>query len=102
VRWLFFYAGALEPAATARFQGWDKDKPTGFGPFEEIEAIVSGQLESAPYMLGDTFSAADILYGSAVMFFKGTLFPARKHYDDYLARLIERPAYQRSQKRDDG
>jgi len=102
VRWLFFYAGALEPAATARFQGWDKDKPTGFGTFEEIEAIVSSQLESAPYMLGDTFSAADILYGSAVMFFKGTLFPARKHYDDYLARLIERPAYQRSQKRDDG
>src|SRR5678815_2590318 len=24
VRWLFFYAGVLEPAATARFQGWDK------------------------------------------------------------------------------
>ena len=33
VRWLFFYAGALEPAATSRFQGWDKDKPTGFGKF---------------------------------------------------------------------
>jgi len=102
VRWLFFYAGALEPAATARFQGWDKEKPTGFGPFEELEALVSNQLESAPYMLGDTFSAADILYGSAVMFFKGTLFPARKHYDDYLARLGARPAFQRAQKRDDG
>jgi hypothetical protein len=36
------------------------------------------------------------------MFFKGTLFPARKHYDDYLTRLSARPAYQRSQKRDDG
>ena len=102
VRWLFFYAGALEPAATARFQGWDKNKPTGFGTFEEIEGIVSSQLESAPYMLGDTFSAADILYGSAVMFFKGTLFPAREHYDDYLARLSARPAYQRAQKRDEG
>jgi len=102
VRWLFFYAGVLEPAATARFQGWDKEKPTGFGTFEEIEAMISSQLESAPYMLGDTFSAADILYGSAVMFFKGTLFPARRHYDDYLARLSARPAYQRSQKRDEG
>lgn len=102
VRWLFFYAGVLEPAATARFQGWDKEKPTGFGTFEEIEAVISNQLESTPFMLGDTFSAADILYGSAVQFFKGTLFPARKHYDDYLARLSSRPAYQRSQKRDDG
>lgn len=102
VRWLFFYAGALEPAATARFQGWDKEKPTGFGTFEEIEAMISNQLESAPYMLGDTFSAADILYGSAVMFFKGTLFPPRKHYDEYLARLSARPAFQRAQKRDEG
>ena len=102
VRWLFFYAGVLEPAATARFQGWDREKPTGFGAFEEIEAIISRQLESAPYMLGDTFSAADILYGSAVMFFKGTLFPARRHYDDYMARLSARPAWQRAQARDNG
>jgi len=102
VRWLFFYAGALEPAATARFQGWDKDKPTGFGTFEEIEAIISHQLESTPYMLGDDFSAADILYGSAIMYFKGTLFPARKHYDDYVARLAQRPAFIRAQARDNG
>jgi glutathione S-transferase len=102
VRWLFFYAGVLEPAATARFQGWDKDKPTGFGAFEEIEGIISRQLESTPYMLGDRFSAADILYGSAVTYFKGTLFPARKHYDDYIARLTARPAYQSAQKRDEG
>lgn len=102
VRWLFFYNGSLEPAATARFQGWDKDKSTGFGSFEDIEAVISRQLESAPYMLGENFSAADILYGSAVQFFKGSLFPARKHYDDYLSRLSSRPAYIRAQARDNG
>ena len=102
VRWLFFYNGTLEPAATARFQGWDKDKPTGFGTFEEIEGIISAQLEKTPYMLGETFSAADILFGSAVQFFKGSLFPPRKHYDDYLARLQARPAYQRALARENG
>ena len=102
VRWLFFYAGALEPAAAARFQGWDKDKPTGFGTFEQIEGAISAQLEKTPYMLGERFSAADILYGSAVQFFKGTLFPARQHYDDYLARLSARPAFIRAQARDNG
>ncbi|HXC53707.1 MAG TPA: glutathione S-transferase family protein [Rhizomicrobium sp.] len=104
VRWLFFYNGTLEPAATARFQGWDKDpaKPTGFGAFEDIEGIISAQLEKTPYILGDTFSAADILIGSGVQFFKGTLFPQRKHYDDYLARLAARPAYIRAQARDNG
>ena len=102
VRWLFFYSGVLEPASTARFQGWDKDKPTGFGAFEEAEAIFSKQLESAPYMLGERFSAADVLFGSAVQFFKGNLLPARKHYDDYLARLAARPAFQRAPARDNG
>jgi len=102
VRWLFFYAGALEPAATARFSGWDRDKPTGFGTFEEIEQVISDQLEQTPYILGDEFSGADILYGSAVQYFRGSLFPARKHYDDYFARLEARPAYQRAQAKDNG
>lgn len=102
VRWLFFYAGTVEPAAVARFRGWDKEAPTGFGTFEDIEAVISRRLEAAPYLLGDSFSAADILYGSAIMFFKGTLFPERKHYADYVQRLTARPAYVRAQKRDDG
>jgi len=102
VRWLFFYAGAVEPAATARFQGWDKDKATGFGKFEEIEGVISAQLAKTPHICGDAFTAADILIGSGVQFFKGTLFPQRKHYDDYLARLTSRPAYIRAQARDNG
>jgi glutathione S-transferase len=102
VRWLFFYNGTLEPAATARFSGWDKDKPTGFGKWEEIEAVVSGQIAKTPYMLGDEFSAADIIYGSAVQFFKGSLFPDRPHYTADLERLAARPAYQRAQAKDNG
>lgn len=102
VRWLFFYSGVLEPAATAHFQGWDKDKPTGFGKLEDIEAVISKQLEATPYLLGDKFCAADILFGSAVMYFKGSLFPQKKHYDDYVARLAARPAFQRSQAKDNG
>ncbi|MEI9995523.1 MAG: glutathione S-transferase family protein [Rhizomicrobium sp.] len=102
VRWLFFYTGALEPAATARFSGWDKEKPTSFGKLEDIEAVISRQLESTPYLLGDEFSAVDVLYGSTIAFFKGTLFPARKHYDDYVARITARPAYARAQAKDNG
>jgi len=102
VRWLFFYAGALEPAATARFQGWDKDKPTGFGAFEEIEGAISSQLEKTPYVVGESFTAADILYTSALQFFKGTLFPDRRHYNDYVARTTSRPAYARAQARENG
>lgn len=102
LRWLFVYAGVLEPAATARFNGWDKDKPTGFGTFEEVEGLIAAQLGQTPYMLGDEFSGADILYGSAVQFFKGSLFPDSKLYNDYLGRLTSRPAYIRAEARENG
>jgi glutathione S-transferase len=102
VRWLFFYAGAIEPAATARMAGLDKSGPSPFGSLETIERVISDQLEQAPYMLGDEFSATDIIYGSTIAFFKGGLFPARKHYDEYVERLTSRPAYIRAQKREDG
>src|SRR5579862_1076532 len=103
VRWLFFCSDTLEPAVGARFAGWDKDgASTGFGKFEDIEAVISRQLEKTPYILGDEFSAADILCGSFIAFFKGSLFPDRKHYDDYVARLTARPAFQRAQARENG
>ena len=102
VKWLFFYTGILEPASTARFRGWDKEQPTGFGSFEAIEAEIARALEAGPYMLGEKFSGADILFGSATQFFKGSLFLERKVYDDYIARLVARPAYIRAQAKENG
>lgn len=102
VRWLFFYAGVIEPVISARLLGWDKDKPTGFGTFEDVEAIISRQLEATPYILGDSFSAVDILISSLLQFFQGSLIPDRPHYKAYLDRLTARPAYARAQAKDNG
>jgi len=103
LRWLFFYPSILEPVAAARFRGWDKDgQDTGFGKFEIVEETIAGGLEAGPYILGEKFSAADVLYGSVCQFFKGNLFSARKCYDDYLERLTARPAYVRALAKDNG
>ena len=102
VRWLFFYSGIVEPAATARFAGWDKEGPTPFGDLTIVEQTIADQLEKTPYILGNEFSAADILYGSTIGFFQGNLFPKRKIYDDYLAKLTSRPAFARAQAKDNG
>jgi glutathione S-transferase len=103
LRWLFFYPSILEPAGAARFRGWDKDnQTTGFGKFEDVEGVIARALEAAPYILGEKFSAADILYCSVCQFFKGNLFPARKCYDDYVARCTARPAYIRAIAKDNG
>ena len=63
VRWLFFYPSILEPSAAARVRGWDKEQTTGFGKFEDVEGTIARALEARPYILGEEFSAADVLYG---------------------------------------
>ena len=102
VTWLAYWAGVMNPVATAKFRGWDKDGPTGFGTFDEMENFLSDTLEAHPYIIGDSFTAADVLVGGAVGFFKDTLLPKRKVYDEYLARVSERPARQRALAKDNG
>ena len=62
----------MGPIVTARFRGWDTESPTGFGTMEDMEAFLSQTLEAHPYIVGNSFTAADILVGGAVRFFKGT------------------------------
>lgn len=100
--WLAYWAGPMNAIATARFRGWDKDGPSGFGTFDEMETFMADTLGAHPFVIGDSFTAADVLVGGAVGFFNGSLLPQRKVYDDYLARLEARPAWQRAQEKDSG
>ncbi len=63
---------------------------------ETIEALV-GALRQGPYILGETFSAADVVVGSGVrwmLMFK--LLPERPEFTSYAERLSARPALQRA------
>ncbi len=102
VTWLAYWAGPMNAIATASFRSWDKDGPTGLGTFEDMEAFIARTLEAHPYIVGDSFTAADILVGGAIGFFKGTLFPDREVYNTYLERLNGRPARQRAIAKDNG
>jgi len=101
---LAYWAGPLNAIITARFRGWDKDGPTGFGSFEEMEAFFSKTLEAAnPWLLGSQFSGADVLFGGAVGFLSTSgLLSKRAHYEEYAARLDARPARQRALTKDNG
>ncbi|HUO93356.1 MAG TPA: glutathione S-transferase [Rhizomicrobium sp.] len=102
VTWVVYYSAGMTPIATARFQGWDADNNTGFGTMEDMENFLCKTLEAHPYIAGDRFTAADILVGGAVRFFKSNLLSDRKCYDDYVARLDKRPAFIRAQAKDAG
>ncbi len=95
--WLAYYAGVLEPVVVAHSRGATDERDVA--AYQALDARLKATLEAGPYLLGETFSAADILYVSLLQFGR-TLLPDHKVYDDYLARLQARPALARALEKD--
>jgi glutathione S-transferase len=101
---LAYWAGPLNAIPSARMSGWDKDNPTGFGTFDEMEVFVSKLVTDAhPWLLGKEFGAIDVLFAAALNFYMMfDILPKNKVYVDYAARANERPAAKRAQAKDNG
>ena len=106
LRWLFFAAGPLEAAITARSLGLlapaDKAMQAGYGRFEDAVDTLETALVPGPYILGERFSAADVYVGSQIIW--GLMFktlPERPAFKAYADRLSTRPAAVRAREIDD-
>ena len=65
-----------------------------------IEVLEKG-LEQGPWLLGDRFSAADIIVGTSVRFMKVFgILPDNPVFASYLERCLARPAYASALARD--
>ena len=101
-RWMVFPASVFEPAMLDKMLKRD-DPPkmsAGYGSYDDALGGFRAALTNGPYILGDQFSAADVYVGSELRF--GTMFgaPGLKDeplFQDYVARLSERPAFRRTQ-----
>jgi glutathione S-transferase len=100
-RWLFFGAGPIEQAAGAKVVNLE---PTlqqrvslGFGCMEHVLAAVEGAVENRPYVVGDSFTAAD-LYLTAHLSWGMTFgtIDKRPAFETYVERHINRPAARRA------
>jgi glutathione S-transferase len=102
--WLSYYAGVLEPAIMSKFQNIEVVRVTaGWVPLEEVIDALVKVLARGPYLLGERFSAADVLYGTTfAMFAGGNLLPKSPVIAEYAKRVVARPAYARAQLRDAG
>jgi glutathione S-transferase len=105
-RWLFFAAGPLEAAVTAKALGLlapaDKSRMAGYGTFETTMDTLEAAVTGREFVAGDHFTAADVYVGSQIGW--GLMFGTmekRKPFVDYVDRLHARPAFQRAAALDD-
>ena len=105
-RWLFFAAGPVEAAVTAKSLGLlappDKKSMAGYGSFEDTIDALESAVRTGPYICGDQFTAADVYVGSQIgwgMMF-GTM-DKRPAFEEYFARISSRPAAVRAAELDD-
>ena len=100
VSWLFYYGGVIEPNMVVQFSGLAAQTgPGGWGRPDTMNRLISEAVERGPYLLGERFTAVDILIGSMGAWAREMLPPGAA-MDAYLQRLSQRPALARSFVRD--
>src|ERR1700759_1250537 len=95
--WLAYRPGVMEPALISRrFDIKHVFGAMGWAPADEVEEVLNAHLATRKYMLGDDFSAADILIGGGIYFMLAAKIlketPVMRAYAD---RVIDRPAYRK-------
>jgi glutathione S-transferase len=100
LKWLFFAPGCIEPAITDRASP-RKEAPhrgrLGYGDFDLVMEVTAKALAPGPYLLGEHFTAADVVLGSTLRWGMMTkMMPERPEFVAYVERLAQRPAMQRT------
>jgi glutathione S-transferase len=105
-RWLFFAAGPIEAAVTAKSLGFEpkpeQQRMAGFGSLAQVLDALEGAVAGREFIAGGRFSAADVYVGSHIgwgMQFGG--IDKRPAFEAYWNRLFNRPAAARAREIDD-
>ena len=105
-RWMFFAAGPVEAAVTAKSLALlppaEKSAMVGYGSFDQVVDGLEHALDKSPWLLGEQFTAADVYVGSQIAW--GLMFkslPVRPAFQAYAERIASRPAAVRARVIDD-
>jgi glutathione S-transferase len=103
LRWLVYYAAAFEPAIVDRAMEREQ-APLAMSPYGDYETMLrtlTDRLAQGRFILGERFSAADILWGTALgwtTMFK--LVPETPVIMEYVERINARPSVAEVKARD--
>ena len=100
--WMTFTPGVIEPSMAEKFNQWEVNRgSSGWGDYDLMMEVLETGLKDGPWLLGERFSAADILVGSSIYFMKlFGILPETPVLETYLERCLARPAYAKALARD--
>lgn len=105
-RWLFFTAGPVEAAVSNKALGFvvppERERMMGYGNFSNVMNTLEAAISRSEYLVGDSFTAADLVVGSQLGF--GMMFGTidkRPAFERYWHRLSARPGFARAKQLDD-
>jgi glutathione S-transferase len=101
LRWSVFAPSVIEPGAAAKGGGWAaKPGQVGWGTYEAMHEAMEHALAKGPFLLGERFSMADVVFGGTLRFMlRFDMVEKRPAFTSYIERLQERPALQRADAR---
>jgi len=106
LRWLFFIAGPMEMASTARAYNWNIDKESsmavGCGMMDDTVHALEQALTGNEYLCGNRFTAVDLLLASYLYWgLSQKTIPEKAVFKTYAEKILKRPASVRANEIDD-
>ena len=103
-QWAVYAPAELEPPLFETWAQAEKDPDRAAAARERFDAaaeVIVAALDDRPHLVGDQFTVADVMVGTALLFTTRAGFADQlpQPLKDYSARLAERPAFGRALKR---
>ena len=101
LRWSLFAPSVIEPGLMAKANGWaSKPSQAGWGDHESMLNAMEVALSGGHYLLGDSFSMADAIFGGTLRYMlRFEMLEPRPLFAAYADRLAARPALRRAEAR---
>jgi glutathione S-transferase len=98
LRWSFYAPSVIEPGCMAKAAKWEfKAQQAGWGTYDEMLDTISAAIGEGPWLLGEQFTMADVVFGGTVRFM--TMFgmlDKRPEYMAYVERCEAREAHRKA------
>lgn len=96
--WVMYTPAVIEPAMAEKFNKIEPNRGrSGWGDFDLMVETLESALHDGTWLLGNRFTAADVLVGSSVVFMRMfNMLPASEVLGAYADRCLARPAYKKA------